>query len=275
MVTSPRVDSQETQDLPSSPSVCLAESVRRRVDDNHEANIDAVLVDETPHNEASRDGFERETFEKEPVESPSPPEIRALLDFHRASVPVNILVHKDSQYLPFDLPESCEYAFLGYFTIKDVEVSQDRFVHRPNTDDRTKRTAEGTRSHPERGIISTFKWRFTLEWTSDGELQPRHPWWMAGCENHPEISRSPGGYTPIPSHVMRSHPSRDPNHPYETVEQYTRKGWHCLSCGRINVQTSFCFQRCPTCSVSMELLSEVRQLKNVITNHRQEMMHRQ
>lgn len=105
----------------SAPSPVKRPSSQTMVSvDVEETVIDPALLVEDETNGYSL----RQPSESAPINSPLPSEIQAFIDYHEAGVPVNVVIHGKSAFLPFLLPDGCEYAFLGFFNINSVQVSQ-------------------------------------------------------------------------------------------------------------------------------------------------------
>ncbi len=105
---------------PSSATFAMSEMSDPVDEEMYEPALVTVdPISEVPHHESPETNGRQSTLDS----SQLPPEIQVLLDCHKAGVPINVVIHKESAFLPFRLPESCEYAFLGFFTVKEVRVS--------------------------------------------------------------------------------------------------------------------------------------------------------
>ena len=92
-----------------------------------------------------------------------------------------------------------------------------------------------------------------LEWYSGGEnvrsgdLQPLTPWWLPTkyAASGEEEAQLP--YILLPYHLCsEAIPGQSPTS--LASEVLPRRGWHCLSCGKLNAQHSLCYQQC-SCGV--------------------------
>lgn len=97
------------------------------------------------------------------------------------------------------------------------------------------------------------KWQFKLRWIPGGEnmpedQQPTHPWWQSKSQHSVSDQQTPTPYSLLPMHLRSDF--ADPTSQITVAsEVYTRKGWHCLKCGKLNVQRLLCFQKCDKCQV--------------------------
>ena len=105
--------------------------------------------------------------------------------------------------------------------------------------------------HPQGQIVSgTAAWTFELEWMPGGEDPEGHvtlgstPWWCSS----PSILSTAEHTAPVPSeHGCTILPFRF--YSPLTLANGEVKGWHCKTCGRLNAQRNFCFQKCAACAV--------------------------
>ncbi|KAH9884815.1 hypothetical protein C8Q73DRAFT_718989 [Cubamyces lactineus] len=170
-----------------------------------------------------------------------PPEIEALLSARTAYVPISIVLCRNAEIAPFMLPIGCGCAFLGFFYIQDVQV---------RTEDVTWEVVPGER--PSILIRGHKVWRFRFKWISGGDSPDpsatpcNTPWWMeasAAWTSAPTAPMHP--YTLLPLQFFAP--------PALLVcteaDVVAWKGWHCKSCGMLNMQRNLCFQRCDGCSM--------------------------
>ncbi|CDO70117.1 hypothetical protein BN946_scf184783.g1 [Trametes cinnabarina] len=190
-----------------------------------------------------------------------PPEINALMEAHEADVPVCVILCRNAAIAPFLLREECGCAFLGFFTIQDVQVRTEDKEWDVRIDEDSRTIIHGTKT-----------WHFRFEWTPGGEqLDPaaidRNPWWMPPVQMssesipNPEPSSLLLPYTLLPLYFLAP--------PTQNVctdaDVRVAPGWHCVRCGRLNVQRNLCAQACATCStpnglepISVEYVRQVR-----------------
>ncbi|KAI0364706.1 hypothetical protein BV20DRAFT_974084 [Pilatotrama ljubarskyi] len=198
-----------------------------------------------------------------PTDGPS--EIEALLLAKTAGMPVSIILCRNATLAPFSLPEGCGCAFLGFFNIVDVQVQTQEFSRDATTQgDRVITLLHGQKA-----------WHFRFEWTPGGEDvdcvtgPDSTPWWMTA------------GYAPQSLDPSQGTPGVTVQHPYTLLplrffappaqivcadaDVKAWRGWHCTSCGKLNVQRNLCYQKCNCCSVpnglppiAVEYVREVR-----------------
>ncbi|KAI0649796.1 hypothetical protein C8Q79DRAFT_940800 [Trametes meyenii] len=178
----------------------------------------------------------------------APPEIQALLDSQSTEIPVSLILCRGAALAPFALPEGCGCAFLGFFFIKDVCVQVDNTSWEVVSDDPPITLVHGRKT-----------WRFQLEWTPGGEdadltTSPLPtPWWMETAA--PSLSSVHQVEPLLLPHTLL------PLHFLAPPEQYVcsdadvkaPRGWHCASCGKLNLQQNLCYQKCNRCSASNRL----------------------
>ncbi|KAI0672183.1 hypothetical protein C8Q78DRAFT_1077739 [Trametes maxima] len=180
----------------------------------------------------------------------APPEIEALLGSQIAGVPVSLVLCRSAALTPFALPEGCGCAFLGFFFITDVRVQVDDVSWEVLSDDPPITLVNGRKT-----------WRFRLEWTPGGEGEDADttnstlpvPWWMeASAPSLPsarqiiEIEPLLHPYTLLPLHLL----SPPEQIVCSDADVQAPRGWHCLSCGKLNLQQNLCYQKCDCCSAS-------------------------
>ncbi|KAL7280690.1 hypothetical protein ACG7TL_005629 [Trametes sanguinea] len=179
------------------------------------------------------------------IPNDDPPEINALLLAYTSCVPVSIMLCRNSALAPLLLPDGCACAVLGLFTIQDVRV------HTENVE--CISLLEEAQSISIRGIKT---WTFLFVWTPGGEqLDPAavidtRPWWMPDA-TPPGMASIPGADATPPLLPYTLLPLQYLTVPTLNVcadaDVKLAPGWHCTSCGRINVQRNLCSQMCASC----------------------------
>ncbi|KAH9847311.1 hypothetical protein C2E23DRAFT_849217 [Lenzites betulinus] len=183
----------------------------------------------------------------------APSDIDMLLMCGTECIPISIILCHNADLAPFSLPEGCGCAFLGFFSVIDVqtqtEVTSWEVIHT---------------EHPTTLIRGRRTWRFRFQWIPGGEvtdpvaLASPNPWWMSPSPG--ALPLETGG--PTEDTAPLQHPySLLPLHFLAAPAQFvctdadvkTWRGWHCTSCGRLNLQQNLCLQKCAGCSMSNSL----------------------
>ncbi|KAI0078727.1 hypothetical protein K474DRAFT_871446 [Panus rudis PR-1116 ss-1] len=180
---------------------------------------------------------------KPTISSDIPSEIRALLDAQKSLIPISIIASRDATILPFTVPEEQGCVFLGFFHVESTKAEVVSTIS-GNVD-------------PAKLDLLRVSWVFTFSWTPGGEVdytkpQPMHPWWTSppasakGGQDGDHVIKHP--YSILPSHFTITPITLDDGTPATVSEICTRPGWHCTTCGKLNVQDLFCHQTCSKCS---------------------------
>ncbi|GJE93213.1 Zn(II)2Cys6 transcription factor [Phanerochaete sordida] len=169
-----------------------------------------------------------------------PQDIKHLLDCKMYHIPVVLVVSRDYSLLPFHLPEDCGICVLGFYKI--VELERTTLIQDEDDEERTVRV----------------NWHFKLRWVPGGEnaaedQQPSHPWWRHPSASPVADMDEPSPYSLLPMH-LRSQFDKPSFEPTVASEVIISKGWHCVKCGRLNVQRLLCFQKCETCQFGNDAL---------------------
>ncbi|KAI0630531.1 hypothetical protein C8Q77DRAFT_1133607 [Trametes polyzona] len=186
-----------------------------------------------------------------PAPDDAPPEIDVLLLARAASMPISIILCRGAELAPFSLPDGCGCAFLGFFFATEVQTQAEVIswdvVQGPD--------------YPMTVVRGRKTWRFRFEWTPGGEdpdaVAVLHavPWWR-GIPDAPSaaangVNSQPDQCTPIqhPYTLLPLHFLATPaQHICTDADVRTWLGWHCTTCGRLNLQVNLCLQKCGSCS---------------------------
>ncbi|TBU22911.1 hypothetical protein BD311DRAFT_675047 [Dichomitus squalens] len=184
----------------------------------------------------------------------APTEICALIRARESRVPVNVILSRGARIAAFAFPDGCGCAYLGFFFITKIGVTRSPYSLGANAE--------------ESCIYGTMSWTLDLDWTPGGEdpdalvASNCLPWWMQdhskASEHDVDPMRSEPGET-----ILIDNSGVPLQHPYTLLPLHFLapssrmggdiKGWHCGTCGRLNVQHNLCTQRCGSCSVSLRL----------------------
>ncbi|KAI0343310.1 hypothetical protein BDW22DRAFT_1356923 [Trametopsis cervina] len=175
------------------------------------------------------------TWDYRQVVMPSelPPEVQHLEECQLYGIPVSIVVNRDSNLLPFSLSKEFGVVYLGFFKLSD-----------------SKHTILSSRMEAADGsLTATVRWHYRFEWIPGGDAipegtdQPTRPWWSPNIVSEEE----PTLYSLLPMHLSSDFARFGGHHVPMSSEVNNRLGWHCASCGRLNVQRQLCFQQCSSC----------------------------
>ncbi|EKM50059.1 uncharacterized protein PHACADRAFT_264561 [Phanerochaete carnosa HHB-10118-sp] len=169
-----------------------------------------------------------------------PQDVKHLLDCKTYQIPVVLVVSRDYLLLPFNLPEDCGICVLGFYKI--VEVERTALVQSEDDEERTVRVT----------------WHFKLRWVPGGEnapedQQPTYPWWQNSAALPAAEMDEPSPHSLLPMH-LRSEFDKPSFEATVASELVIKKGWHCVQCGRLNVQRLLCFQKCETCQAGNDMI---------------------
>ncbi|KAI0358137.1 hypothetical protein OH77DRAFT_1518859 [Trametes cingulata] len=199
------------------------------------------------------------------VPTDGPQEIEALSLAKKAGMPVSIVLCGNATLAPFSLPEGCGCAFLGFFSIVDMQDYTEKVTW--------EATTQGGR--PITLLYGRKTWRFRFDWTPGGEdlesaSDPSStPWWMTPSPPHPLLHPTHGLGTVSMQHPFTLLPLRFYAPPEQIVctdaDVKAWRGWHCTCCGKLNLQRNLCYQKCDSCSapnglppISVEYVRQVR-----------------
>jgi hypothetical protein len=187
-----------------------------------------------------------------------PPEMDALYMCYNSLTPIVIVISRTSALLPCQLPESCEFAILGYFKISifQVRISFDITVSLLTIWQIQKE------SKPDLSLpIQYHIWRLKLEWQIGGEpvIQKSPtiivPWWrdihfsypdnlqvkvLKGLRNMKEGTL----WIDFPNYL---HSSLLPDE-VQKADCGVGSGWHCSFCGKLSLRGWMRRrENCPSC----------------------------
>ncbi|KAI8985756.1 hypothetical protein BD414DRAFT_64609 [Trametes punicea] len=179
------------------------------------------------------------------VPSDDPPEVAELVQSRDAYIPVSLILCNDAALAPFPLPSGCGCAFLGFFFILDVQYHTEVLWWEIVRGEHSARVAHGRKT-----------WHFQFEWTPGGEhlddvaTSYASPWWMGDPEMCAEVEHGTNAVIPLHSYALLplSFFAPPAQVVYNDSEVHAWRGWHCTSCGRLNLQRNLCYQTCGTCS---------------------------
>ncbi|KAI0766094.1 hypothetical protein BD413DRAFT_154795 [Trametes elegans] len=200
------------------------------------------------------------------IRSRAPPEIEALLSSHTTRIPVSIVLCRTATLSPFLLPDNQGCVFLGFFMVADVQIG---------VKGTSLEVVEG-QDRPTTLTRSQNTWRFRFEWVPGGEdlnattTPSSKPWWvdpaidarrMTGADSEEAGTPLLHPYTLLPLPFLAT--------PAQSVcsdaDVKAPRGWHCTSCGRLNLQQNLCYQRCGSCltpnglpAIPVEYVRQVR-----------------
>ncbi|KAH8104115.1 hypothetical protein BXZ70DRAFT_1005661 [Cristinia sonorae] len=176
---------------------------------------------------------------------PLPSDILVLLECQKQQMPISIIMSRDCSLAPFSLPEQYGCVFLGFFHVTAAVRS--------------------TGFSPFGSHSMRVCWKFVFEWIPGGEsLDPERPsalkpWWTGplpttmnaeAVKSEEEDTVICHPYTLLPPYFTVAQTPDGTPLPLCSPNALTRKGWHCLSCGKLNVQRMLCVQDCGYCKAS-------------------------
>lgn len=196
-----------------------------------------------------------------------PPELQHMQECQTYGIPVSIVMAKDSVLLPFALEERVGVVYLGFFKIQGISVSarHSLLVIRLITDREQHTIVSSVRSTTDGSLTARVRWRYKFKWIPGGDPveadkpQPNHPWWANTPSDDSHADREPTPYSLLPLHLSSEFTKHGGHYGGGWSDVNARLGWHCMGCGRLNVQRQLCFQQCSTCGVRLILVARTRQ----------------
>ncbi|KAI0091632.1 hypothetical protein BDY19DRAFT_637150 [Irpex rosettiformis] len=179
-------------------------------------------------------------WDRKPVVPPElPPELQHMQECQMYGIPVSIVMAKDSVLLPFALEEHVGLVYLGFFKIQDSSHA----------------IISSELSAANGSLTAKVRWRYKFKWipggdpVKRGEPQPNHPWWADIPSEDSNAGQEPTPYSLLPMHLSSDFAKYSGYHCASWSEMTPRLGWHCMGCGRLNVQLQLCVQHCAKCGL--------------------------